>query len=188
MASNRVSAAARPGIGGRLAKTGAQGLRFGKTALNAYTAPPDHLGPVARDEWALIVTEMAEMRILSRADAPLIEMAARAFERWQGHDRYLAELDAKRAQGDLPAELGHNGFLSGPAQARAAAQKEYRSLRAELGLTPLTRQRAQDGVQPTFMDQLVGSSPAGAGGDPVDAAGVDPFGKRPAVVPFPRSA
>ncbi|MEL6284356.1 MAG: P27 family phage terminase small subunit [Pseudomonadota bacterium] len=141
----------RPKLNGRLARQGAQGLRFAKIACENFAPVPSYFGDNAADCYALIVTELAEANALARADVILIEMTSRAYERW----RMLDEMIVANDVGDLASgEVGDKGFLSGLAQARATAAKELRSNLIELGFTPSARIKTAGALQSNFLDLL----------------------------------
>ncbi|MEL6980622.1 MAG: P27 family phage terminase small subunit [Pseudomonadota bacterium] len=157
-------------LGGRLAKTGARGLRFAKATTKTFTPPPAHFCDLAQDLYWTIATDLSEAGELGRSDAPLIEMAARAYARWHALDCKIAEgeatlADPEKANADVEArEVGDKGFMSGAAQARAAAAKEYRSCVGELGLSPAARIKTSGALQSSFLAELDKAAAPEAGG------------------------
>ena len=152
----------KPNLRGELARQGARGLQHAALALQHVARVPVHFGEHAADYYALLVSDLAEAGALARSDVPLIQAAARAYERWRTLDEHIA------AAGGMKAELGNKGFLSGEAQARAAALKELRTLQAELGCTPVARMRSAGAAQMSLLDLLGPSEPASGQGGPVD--------------------
>lgn len=172
----------KPSLSGRLARQGAQSLKAGRLALDAVAEPPEHFGAHACDMYELIVTELAEMNVLARSDVSLIEMAARAYERWVVMDAQIIAVGEEEAAAAIEkrldggaevdrshlsdavvvcaGELGNKGFMSGLAQARAAAAKEHRVAMAELGLTQAARLKSAGAGQHNFFDKLDGGTPA----------------------------
>lgn len=156
-------------LGGPLARVGARGLRTAKATVRDYAHPPAHFDDVARDCYWVIVTDLAEAGELSRDDAPLIQMAARAYARWLDLDRRIAEGEAALKADQAPnakllTETSDKGFLSGAAQARAAAAKEYRACVGELGLSPVSRIKTHGALQASFLTELDAAAPKGKGG------------------------
>ena len=98
-------------------------------------------------------------------------VAASAWSRW-------VKLDAGIRQAD--AETATNGFLSGLAQARAAAEKSYRATVGELGLSPVSRMKTAGALQSSFFELLDRPASGPGGGEP----GFDPFAPRDKVVPI----
>lgn len=162
----------KPTLNGRLARQGAAGLKLARLALDEVASVPPHFGQEAADAYALLVTELAEANALARVDVPLVEMAARAWERWRSLDEMVVAAGQHDAPGEASAaqiaggEVGNKGFLSGLAQARAAAAKELRVCLAELGLTPSARMKTAGAAQSNFFDVLETS---------VETDDVDPF-------------
>ncbi|MEL6316242.1 MAG: P27 family phage terminase small subunit [Pseudomonadota bacterium] len=112
---------------------------------------------VGIDAYWCIATELAEQSELSRVDAMVIAMAARAYSRWERLDEDIRLTDCELS--------GDKGHMSGRAQARSAAAKEFRQLIGELGLSPAARIRTSGSAQGTFFAMFgEGSGQAAAGG------------------------
>lgn len=149
---------------------GAFGIRARVVGLDDFPAPPADFDSHAVDAYQAIVEHLAFNKALAVVDLPLICIAASAWSRW-------VALDAEVRQA---SETGANGFLSGLAQARAAAEKSYRSTVSELGLSPVSRMKTDGALQHSLFD-LLDRTASGRG----DAgAGHDPFAPREKVVPI----
>ncbi len=160
----------RPRLDGRRAMAGACGISAKVVGLDQFPEPPADFDSHAVDAYHAIVEHLAYSRALAVVDLPLICMAASAWSRW-------VKLDAQVRQAD--EETAKNGFLSGLAQARAAAEKAYRATVGDLGLSPVSRMKTSGALQSSFFDLLSGpASGRGVG----DAGGDDPFAPRNKVV------
>lgn len=151
---------------------GACGITAHVVGVDQFPDAPAHFDAHARDAYAAIVEHLAFSRALAVADVPVISMAAAAWSRWIALDAAIAEAKAETAK---------NGFLSGLAQARSAAEKSYRACIGELGLSPVSRMKTSGALQSSFFD-LLGDQASGRGGNA--AGGVDPYAPRDKVVPI----
>ncbi len=154
----------KPVLGGRIAR-GADWLpdHEDAIALSALPQPPRHLGPEARGHYCVLVAGLAKRRAVERADIPMIEMAASAYGEWFRLDREIHEQDALMAASEKTKGM----FMSGQAQARAAAANAYRRAIAQLGLgSPAARLAVFGNPQTDFLDKLDGVS--GQAADPYE--------------------
>lgn len=147
-------------LDGPLARVGARGLKFAVATVNEYAAPPAWFDEIARDVYWTIVTDLGSAGELSRSDAVAIRMAASCAASWHALDRQIAK-DGR--------EVGENGFMTGLAQARAAAAKSYMRIAGTLGCTPAARIASSGALQATFLptlDASLGDGGAPQGGRP----------------------
>jgi len=161
-----MTAGRKPVNGGEKAKE-AGGLDLPSLALDALPAPPEYFGPVAREIYRIIARTLASARAIAEGDVPLIVQAARAYERWFELDVRIVEEDAEVTKN----KAGTDAFMSGLAQARAAAARDYRELASELGMSPVARHRLTGTAQSSFMDALEETLAARRG----ETGELDPF-------------
>ena len=88
-------------------------------------------------EWKRIVKELTALKVISKVDRGVIQVAAQAWEDWQ-----LARAAVKK-HGFL-IETAQGGFKSNPAAAALGqARTQYLAALRELGLTPAARSKVK---------------------------------------------
>lgn len=124
-----------------------------KTRLNALPRCPGHLSETAQREWRRLATPLHEAGVLTLADRAALAAYCQAYARW-------AEAETKLAE--TPALLKTpNGYVQqSPWLSVANKQMELMGrFMAELGLTPVSRQRLDitltPGVEPISRIELV---------------------------------
>lgn len=130
-----------------------QGGALSRTRLGTLPRCPEHLSPVARNEWRRLATPLFEAGVLTLADRAALAAYCQAYARW-------AEAETKLAE--TPALLKTpNGYVQqSPWLSVANKQMELMGrFMAELGLTPVSRQRLDitltPGVEPISRIELV---------------------------------
>jgi len=154
-----------------------QYLEVERLAIDNLPPPPAYFGSRARKIYAEIIRTLARDRAICEGDVALIIMAARAWERWETLDREIKAEDAETA----PGKSG-GAYMSGKAQARSAALKEYRMLAADLKMSPRARYAMTGTAQTDFLDLLAPPKPAKT---VEDGGPLDPF--RPLSIEMPAS-
>jgi P27 family predicted phage terminase small subunit len=99
--------------------------------------PPDHLTPAEKTLWDHILSSLPA-GVLARADTSLLERYVVAWARWRECDRAIKE------DGLMVATV--NGWVKHPLMATATAlSRELQQQGAEMGLSPVARQRLMAG-------------------------------------------
>lgn len=156
----------KPRLGGRLARMGAQGLNRGRVAVEKFAQPPEDFDDVARDAFFLLVSDLGEVGSLARSDVFAIELAAWNWSQIVGLRKRIVESGSNG--------LSEKGFMTGEAQALAAAETRFSRWIGELGLSPAARISSAGKAQLSFAELL--ESPTRGPGD--DGGNVTPFRQR----------
>lgn len=112
-----------------------QGVALSRTRLGTLPRCPEHLSPVARNEWRRLATPLFEAGVLTLADRAALAAYCQAYARWAEAELRLAETP--------PLLKTPNGYVQqSPWLSVANKQMELMGrFMGELGLTPVSRQR-----------------------------------------------
>ncbi len=99
---------------------------------------PDHLDPLAKQEWVEITTLLADMNLLSKADRAMIEVYCVSYSRWR------RALERVQQVGEVILDKTKGKMMTNPyAHVANRMQEEMRKLLIEFGLSPAARSRVR---------------------------------------------